>query len=119
MQLTYTECKKIVNNGYNLRLVLDEFKNVPAWANLNSTYEIESIAVHGCEANAHISCFYYKAKKIYLEYSDRIEVYLGTQDLDLKFTFDIELEDINIFIARILMTAVELKAQELHRYFED
>ena len=105
--LTYTQCKQIINNGYDLKEVLTELNEIPKWAHLNDIADIQRILQGGCSACAHISCFYADAKRIFLENTDSIEEVL-TEIYDCELpTWDVQNDTFEQFISNMLQIAVE------------
>lgn len=103
--LTFTQCKQIVANGFELREVVTELNEIPAWAHLSTVCEIQSIIQCGCAANAHISCFYAQAAAIFNENSADIESTL--EQTYEEMVWNIAEETFTQFTSKLLQTAVE------------
>lgn len=110
MKLTFSQLKQIKENGFDIRDAVEDLNNIPEWASLDSISEIQSIIQCGCASNAHISCFYADAKRIFMENSSNIEDVLSEHVYE-PLQWDIESETFDQFISKILQIAVESIAQ--------
>lgn len=107
MKLTFTQLKQIKSNGVDIRDAIEDLNNIPEWANLDSISEIQSIIQCGCASNAHISCFYADALRIFTDNSNDIEDVLS-EYLCEPICWDIQNDTFAQFVSTQLQTAVEL-----------
>ena len=106
-KLTFTQCKQIINNGYDLKEVLNDLNEIPEWAHLEEIADIKSIMNSGCGGNAHISCYYSDAKRIFLAHSDEIEKVLEEVFDCEPPVWNVQEDTFAQFISSMLQTAVE------------
>ena len=110
MKLTFTQLKQIKSNGVDIRDAVEDLNNIPEWACLDSICEIQSIIQCGCASNAHISCFYADATRIFTENSSDIENVLSEYVCE-PLEWNIHDETFDQFVSRCLQIAVESVAQ--------
>lgn len=110
MKLTFSQLKQIKENGFDIRDAVEDLNNIPEWASLDSISEIQSIIQCGCASNAHISCFYADAKRIFIENSSDIEDIL-IEHVYEPLQWDVESETFDHFVSKILQITVECIAQ--------
>ena len=117
IQLTFTQCKQIKENGFDLNDAVEQLNAIPEWCHLDSISEIQSIIQCGCASNAHISCFYHDAKVIFTDNTDEIEKVLEEQFCE-PVKWDIENESFDQFVSKLLQTAVESVAYGFNEMLE-
>lgn len=52
LEITYTECKNLLNNGVDLAYYVQQFEDMPVWISqediIDTIDDLEAIYVHGC-----------------------------------------------------------------------
>ena len=106
-KLTFTQCKQIINNGYDLKEVLNDLNEIPEWAHIEDIADIKSIMSSGCGGSAHISCYYADAKRIFIAHSTEIETVLEEVYECALPVWDVQNYTFDQFISNMLQSAVE------------
>lgn len=87
IELTFTQCKQIINNGHDIRDFVESINDQPEWMvggmGIASICELQAILQSGCAANAHRSVYYYDAQKVMAGYGDEVLDYIENQLGDL------------------------------------
>lgn len=78
IQLTFTQCKQLIENGADLRDFVDSLNNQPNYINsmgtIDSISELQAIIQAGCASGAYMPAVtYHTALEIMSKYSDDIE----------------------------------------------
>jgi hypothetical protein len=81
IQLTYTQCKQLKQNGVDLADFLERVNDQPNFMQfsgmgIDSIGELQAIIQSGCASNAHRSVFYHDAKNCMDEYGDDVLQYI-------------------------------------------
>jgi hypothetical protein len=112
--LTYTQCKEILNNGDDLRDFIDQVNDQPAWllamGGINDICDLRAIIDGGCSSGAYMPAVTYcTANKVMAQYGDDVLDYLADQ-----YGGSFELNQANDswsgFAVKVLSTAVEMWA---------
>lgn len=108
--LTFAECRQIIQNGGDLRSIVESLNDQPEWllamGGINSLAELQSVAVGGCESGAFMPAVaYHTANKVMAEYGDYVIAYL--EDLALEFKLDPAIHSWRGFACKVLSSAVD------------
>lgn len=80
IELTFTQCKQIINNGEDLREIVKQLNDQPAFMSgemgIGSICELKSIIQSGCASNAHKSVYFHAATQHMAEYGDDVLEFL-------------------------------------------
>lgn len=83
IELTFTQCKQIIENGVDLREFVERVNDQPEFMSdtnfnmgIDSIGELQSIIQCGCASNAHASVYYYDANKCMSEHGDEVLEYI-------------------------------------------
>lgn len=114
LELTYSECKQIVESGNDLREFIERFNDQPLWllsiGGIDSLEELQNISDSGCAANASWCDFETNNKDMQSFIGDDILSYLSLNEMDL-----IKLAAFYHQLSTTLIhTAVELWCSEFH-----
>ena len=80
--LTFTQCKQIINNGHDLREVVEQLNDQPDFMSdntgmqIDSISELQSILQCGCASNAHRSVYYFEAQQCMSKHGDEVLEYI-------------------------------------------
>lgn len=112
--LSYTQCKEVVQSGEDLRDVAERLNDQPEWllsmGGINDVCELRSIIEGGCSSGAYMPAVTYATtNKVMAEYGDNVLEYLSDNGwFEMKLN---PAEDSwSGFAVRVLSTAVELWA---------
>lgn len=113
MNITYTQCKQLIDNGYNLRDIVEELRDQPDWLYLNGSpleiYDIQAISQGGCASGAHMDAVtYHKAVQTMSEYGDDVLDFIENSGIGTKFKLNPESQSWGGFCCDVLSMAVEL-----------
>mgnify|MGYP003652729138 CR=1 FL=1 len=78
MQVTYTQCKQIVENGYNLREIIREMEDQPEWIEQPlDIADIQAIQKGGCASGAYMPAVtYHQANACMGEHGDSVLAFI-------------------------------------------
>ena len=117
ISLTYTQCKTLLNNGFDLRDIVEEWNNQPDFLEvmgvIESVEELASIIEGGCESGAYMPAVTYDtALECMTKHYDSIEEQISlTQGDEAKFTFNPASDSFAGFCVQLCSFAVESWAQ--------
>jgi hypothetical protein len=112
--LTYTQCKEIINNGDDLRDFVEQVNNQPEWilamGGVNDICELRAIIEGGCASGAYMPAVTYcTANKVMAQYGDDVLEYLDQTGVD-DFYLNTGSDSWSGFAVKVLSTAVEMWA---------
>ena len=78
MDITYTQCKQLVQNDPNLRDVVEAMNNQPEWITEElDIADIQAVIQGGCSSGAYMPAVtYYQATKTMTEHGDEVLEYI-------------------------------------------
>lgn len=113
INLTFTQCKTLINNGFNLRDIVEEWDNQPEFLEfmrlIESVQELAAIIQGGCVSGAYMPAVtYHTALECMTKHYDSIEEQINSIYGDeLAFTFNPANEHFAGFCAKLCACAVE------------
>ena len=111
IQLTFTQCKQLLNNGVDLREFIESIEQQPDFikhmGEIDSISEMQAIIQGGCASGAYMPAVTYAvALECFTEHSNEITDLLeefGYED----FTFCLKTETLSSFASSMVSAAVE------------
>ncbi len=86
MELTFTQCKQLIENGYDIREVVERLSDQPGWITCHSDFEIsdiQGIQEGGCASGACMPAVtYHRANEVMKEYGDEVLEYIYKSDAE-------------------------------------
>lgn len=84
IDLTFTQCKQLINNGYDLREFIELVENQPDFIKeggaIDSVSELQAIQQGGCASGSYMPAVtYYTASKTMAKYGDEVLDYIESQ----------------------------------------
>lgn len=82
IELTFTQCKQLVDNGVDLREFVGQVNDQPEFMSdntgmgIDSISELQSIIQSGCASNAHRAVYYHEASQCMGEHGDDVLEYI-------------------------------------------
>ncbi len=109
MNLTFTQCKQLVANGYDLSGVVEQLKDQPDWITCHSSfeiYDIQAIQQGGCASGAYMPAVTWRtANQVMSDYGDEVLEYIEEQGVELTIPEGVSWSQL---ASRYLSAAIEL-----------
>lgn len=109
-ELTFTQCKQIIENGADLREFLEQVNDQPPFLEfmgaIDSISEIQAILQGGCASGAYMPAVTYSTSlECMAQCSDSVEKQLA--EMDLEFSFNPANDSFSGFCVDLCSAAVE------------